>query len=70
MVALIMIHRQPGPPRTQLPVSKIYLYINILQRKHICFVTIGVRSMRRKGGVGGGGGGGGRMPPALRTPTN
>ena len=41
-------------------------------------MTIGVRSMRRKGGGGGGGGGGGKggrgeggvcLPP-LRTPTN
>ena len=65
--------RQPGPPRTQLPVSKIYTYacINILQRK---LVTIGVRSMRRKGGGGGGGGGGrgegggGRMPTSPAYP--
>ena len=69
--------RQPGPPRTQLPVSKIYTYMY----KHF---TEKARDHRRpldetQGGGGGGGGwgrregGGGRggvcIPP-LRTRTN
>ena len=50
--------RQPGPPRTQLPDSKIYLYINILQRKH----RDHRRPLDEAQGGGGGGGGGGDTP--------